>query len=147
MILYREQAEIVEAPLGVTEYWYELFRRVVIAPTGSDCFLLSIDVYRPDWPYGEPDETLELDGTVLLYKRINELPGNIAVLARDVIIVGLRVQGEDGIVEETISVRLVVCGGKPSYEKVWGIYRTVVMMIEGRDPEKKPLTTIIEDVD
>ena len=46
----REQPKVVEAPLGVKEYWYDTFYRVVVIPeAATGCYLLSMDLYVPGW--------------------------------------------------------------------------------------------------
>ncbi|HIQ55405.1 MAG TPA: hypothetical protein EYH59_01810, partial [Pyrodictium sp.] len=55
-----EQPEIVEQPLGVREYWFETFRRVVVVPENNNCFLISMDVYSRQWEF-DVEESLELN--------------------------------------------------------------------------------------
>ena len=132
-----EQEEVVEQPLGVKEYWFETFRRVVVVPENNNCFLISMDVYSGQWSF-KVDESLELGISRLLYHRPN--PETIFKGIRGVEwceIVGLEITSNKH--REVISFRIRLCGVDPSREFVWELYRRVVAYIEGRDPAKQPL--------
>ncbi len=126
----RELPEVVEAPLGVTEYWFETFRRVLVIRMGDGCTLLEADLYRRGWSW-EADRVLELDGVTLLYHRIDA--GRFG--ARWGELVGLRVGGREAL----IGCRLLFCGEEVDREKAWRVYRLVVKAFEGRDPGAEPL--------
>lgn len=132
-----EQEEVVEQPLGVREYWFETFRRVVVVPEDNNCFLISMDVYSRQWSF-KVDESLELGISRLLYYRPN--PEAIFKDIRGVEwceIVGLEIVPSKR--REIISFRVRLCGVNLSREFVWELYRRVVSYVEGRDPAKQPL--------
>ena len=140
-----EQPEIVEAELGVKEYWYEVFRRVTVIPSGS-CTILSIDVYKLlDAPPKDVEPIVLADGRVKAYyvpldssaipplgSGIKAGGANMLVLEADTP-VGKRV--------EAVNVKVEYCGlnSTPSYDEVWTVYRAVVRLVEGRDPATQPL--------
>ena len=143
---------IEEKELGVREYWYETFRRVLVIPLAKkNCYLLSIDVYK----------RLERNSTINLVS-ISELSvrsSHVSLqyyelgedLARRASIRGVSpllaevvaVSSNDGL--EISNVRLQYCGldTVPSYEEVRSVYREIVKTIEGRDPELEPLDSIL----
>lgn len=139
-----EEPTIIEAPLGTREYWFEHFRRVVAILDTSDCLLVSIDVHKV---YNSPDDigfsmsAIIEDGTIgVIYytipvETIPELNGVRAEKAELVV-----VKTATGRLEAS-DVRIYYCGIRvfPGYQDVYGVYRRVVEMIEGRDPEKNPL--------
>jgi len=134
-----EQPPIVEAELGVREYWYETFRRVLVIPDGDGCFLLSVDVYTPlrgeEWREGG---RLEAAGVVLHYLQLAgsglALGGNVPEAAEAAVV-------EAGGRRELGNVRLRYCGlaAPPSYDDVYRVYRRLVTALEGRDPATSPL--------
>jgi len=131
------QEEIVEQPLGVKEYWFETFRRVIVVPEDDNCFLISVDVYNRQWRF-EVEESLELGISRLLYYRPK--PNIIFEGVRGIEwceIVGLETIPEGR--REVISFRIRLCGVNLSRDLVWELYRRVVTYIEGRDPAKHPL--------
>ena len=132
-----EQPEIVEQPLGVKEYWFETFRRVIVVPEDNNCFLISMDVYDRQWKF-EVEESLELGISRLLYYRPK--PESVFADIQGIEwceIVGLETTSNR--CKEVISFRIRLCGVNPSRELVWELYRRVVAYIEGRDPAKQPL--------
>ena len=133
-----EQPEIVEQPLGVREYWFETFRRVVVVPENNNCYLISMDVYSRQWEF-DVEESLELNNSRLLY--YHPKPESVFADIKGVKwceIVGLETTTPKPF-KEVISFRIWFCGAKPSRELVWKLYRRVVAFIEGRDPAKQPL--------
>jgi len=139
-------ANVVEAPLGVREYWYESFRRVVLVPEPPDCVLISIDVYRKYSSMNdvgfEPASSLEVNGIGVSYYRI---PGDMLPSLE-----GLKPQwGELVVVDagdrvEASDVRLYYCGVKDAEaltaDNIYKVYRDIVRLIEGRDVDKNPLS-------
>jgi len=129
---------IEEKELGVKEYWYETFRRVVVVEDKQGCFLLSMDIYRKleGLPTGLPvKDELKVPDTVtrLVYM---ELPGDwvkdLALRGKEPIraeIVGV-VNEEDSRVE-LVNLRLLYCGlnTPPSYEEVEKLYKVVTRII------------------
>ena len=127
--------ELVEAELGVTEYWLDGgFRRALLIPDEGDCWLLSLDLYaKPESVRGELLARLAAPtaaGTVEELVSLEELEG----LGR-VELVYLKAGGRLELVE----ARLRTCRGKPSLERVREIYRRLVLLLEDRDPEVEPL--------
>ena len=145
---------IEERGLGVREYWYETFRRVVVVPLAeSGCFLLSVDVYRLAEGVEEERVVGELavgeDDVRLVYLRLGEeevsrlsLRGLKPVSGEVVAVVS---SGGERV--ELSNVRLVYCGldSVPGYDEVWHVYREAVLLVEGRDPEKEPLDALLEE--
>ncbi|NPA05056.1 MAG: hypothetical protein GXO09_03055 [Crenarchaeota archaeon] len=128
----RELPEVVEAPLGVTEYWFETFRRVIVVRMGDGCVLLEADLYRDGWGWSV-DRVMELDGVRLVYHRLEE-PGRF-LGARWGELVGLEAGGRRCL----IAARLLFCGVDVGREEAWRAYRMLVEAFEGRDPESEPL--------
>ena len=143
---------IEEKELGVREYWYETFRRVLVIPlVKKNCYLLSIDVYKRLEPGNTtnlvPINELSVQGShvSLQYYKLGE------DLARKASIRGVQpflaevvaVSSSEGL--EISNVRLQYCGldTAPSYEEVRSVYREVVKRIEGRDPELEPLDSVL----
>jgi hypothetical protein len=145
-----EQPDIVEARLGVREYWYETFRRVLVVPEDGGV-TLSVDVYRkldslPEG-YAVEDSYTLARGLVRVYYL--SLPKQL--------LAGLKLRGSSPsrgwlvVVEartrygerrlEAVNVRLVFEGldGLPGRDEVWQVYREVVKAVEGRDPQVEPL--------
>ncbi len=144
---------IEEKELGVKEYWYETFRRVLIIPLAKkNCYLLSIDVYKRLEPGTDTGlvflSELGVQGSSSVSLRYYELSEE---LVRKTSIRGVSpllaevvaVSSNEGL--EISNVRLQYCGldTAPSYEEVRGVYREVVKTIEGRDPELEPLDSIL----
>ncbi|ABM80288.1 hypothetical protein [Hyperthermus butylicus] len=140
-----EQPEIVEAEMGVAEYWYETFRRVLVIPAGNGCVLLSVDVYsKLDGLEGlEILEVVESGRVKVYYARYPGKPPSLDSLepVKAELVVVEALNPDVGHRVEAVNVRLLYCGlkGKPGYQEVWSIYRRIVVDIEGRDPEKSPL--------
>ena len=140
-----KQPEIVEAELGVREYWYEVFRRVVVVPYG-DCILLSLDVYKllDSLPEGSTETIVLADGRVKVHYvklDVTRLPALNGVKPEDGHMLIVESQTLRGKRVEVVNVKLRYRGIKhvPSYDDVWRVYRAVVMLVEGRDPSKEPL--------
>jgi hypothetical protein len=136
---FSPQPSIVEAELEAKEYWYETFRRVLVIPDGSGCYLISIDVHSLGKPSGEEAGVMEAPGVKLRYLSVpaSEFKvGDVEPLSAEVVVV------ETGERVETVNLRLRYCGLKeaPGYSVVETLYRKAVMLIEGRDPEREPLT-------
>jgi len=131
--------EVVEAELGVREYWYEVFRRVLVVPDGDGCYLLSIDVYSTSPPAGEERAVLSASLVKLRYMAPGLEPPRLN---------GVKPEYVEAVVVETpgrreiVNVRLRYCGlsDVPSHEAVAGVYREIVTAVEGRDPARLPLT-------
>ncbi|BEP18642.1 hypothetical protein PYJP_19940 [Pyrofollis japonicus] len=152
--------DIEEKDLGVKEYWYETFRRVLILPLKEkDCYMLSIDVYkrleRQEASMFLESETsehnvLSSNEIFLIYKPLHEESLSRLVLngvkpaKGELVAVATKNNGDKRV--EISDVRLIYCGlkGVPSYEDVRSIYNEVVRVIESRDPLKEPLDEIIE---
>ncbi|KSW11314.1 hypothetical protein CF15_00110 [Pyrodictium occultum] len=144
-----EHPSIVEAWRGVTEYWYENFRRVLVVRAGG-CTVLSIDVYRkldgipPGYRVAgrlqAPDAPVEL-----IYLEAPELARSLESLGLRpdrVELVVVHSSGEAGDRYEAGNVRITCCSsacGGLSYSDVYRLYRRIVEAVEGRDPEEKPL--------
>jgi hypothetical protein len=133
-----QQPEVVEAELGVREYWFETFRRVVVIPDGEDCYVLSVDVYSRGEVAGDVLDTEEVGPVRVSYVGLDVGDLNLGGVSLEhaeavILYAGNRV--------ETVSVRLRFCGARsfPGYEDVWHLYRHLVRLVEGRDPALNPL--------
>ncbi len=147
----RPQPEIVEAELGVREYWYNTFYRVVVIPLSNGCYLLSMDVYveNPDIE-GEEDSSLQIPNTParLVYYRLEPdkalaslaLPGQARIEEALELVV---LEHDEG--RELISARLRLCGltGYPDYNLVKKIYDVVSSMLGFKrvEPTIRPLSS------
>ena len=143
---------IEEKELGVKEYWYETFRRVLIIPlTKKNCYLLSIDVYKRLEPGTDTGlvflSELGVQGSSVslrYYELSEELVRKTSIRGVSPLLAEVvAVSSNEGL--EISNVRLQYCGldTAPSYEEVRGVYREVVKTIEGRDPELEPLDSIL----
>lgn len=137
-----ELPSIVELDLGVREYWYEGFRRVIVVPDSDGCVLLSVDVYRRGAVGGDAGAALDTGangGLALEYRQVEmdglEIRGQEPSMVEAVV---LRVNGR----VETINVRLRYCGlpSVPNYEEVAGVYKRLVSVIEERSVDEAPLS-------
>ena len=139
-----KEPDVVEAPLNVREYWFEEFRRVIVVPDNNGCMLFSIDVHRM---YSSLDEIgfnvvskVEDNDIHIVYYTI---PIEIAPRLQDrkaewaELVV---VKAADRHIEAS-DVRLYYCGISefPDRDSVYEVYRAVVKLIEGRDPDENPL--------
>ena len=132
------QPDVVEAELGVREYWFETFRRVLVIPDSEGCYVLSVDVYSRGAVAGDVLDSEDVGPVRVSYVKLRvgdlDLGGVSPDYAEAVVLyAGDRV--------ETVNVRLRFCGVKsfPSYEDVWRLYRRLVELVEGRDPALNPL--------
>ena len=154
----REKSSLPELPvieekeLGIREYWYETFRRVLIIPLAKkNCYLLSIDVYKRLEPGTGTGlvflSELRVQGSSVslrYYELSEELVRKTSIRGVSPLLAEVvAVSSNEGL--EISSVRLQYCGlnTAPSYEEVRGVYREVVKAIEGRDPELEPLDSIL----
>jgi hypothetical protein len=153
--------DIEEKDLGVKEYWYETFRRVLIVPIKEgNCYMLSIDVYKrlehqEAVVFLESDASrhnaLSGDEVSLIYKPLREeslsrfVLNGVKPAKGELVAVVSKDNGNKRV--EISDVRLIYCGlkGVPSYEDMRNVYNEVVRAIEGRDPLKEPLDKIIEE--
>ncbi len=122
----RPQPDIVEAPLGVREYWFNTFYRVVVIPAGEGCYLLSMDVYVPSYqPTGRHLSTLRVEGEPVCIEYY-ELPDPPKPVRGRVEAAELVVLAYDGG-RELVNIRMKVCGLRepPSREDVAELYRAV----------------------
>ncbi len=135
--------DVVEARLGVREYWFETYRRAVFVPLPDGCTLFSIDVYTRDCNriQGRVRERLSLGSVELDYVELEPSIVNGVLDARVEEAVALLLRTQNRC--EVITVRLKVCGveGYPPRDVVWQVYRRVVMAVEARDPAVSPLQT------
>lgn len=128
---------IEEKELGVKEYWYEGFRRVLLIPSGN-CIVIIIDLYKPGWSINRIDDVMQVNRLSIVFSTMNEheieLEGKKPTKLE---LVGVKVDNSI----ETIAANMIFCGieRQPSYEDLWVLYRKIVSMVEGRDPEKQPL--------
>ncbi len=143
------QPDIVEARLRVKEYWYETFRRVLLIPSSDDrCLLLSIDVYAkleklpPNFRLrasfqlaGDRVRVHYLDIPVDMLGEASL--GNVKPKTAELLVVEAVKDGR----LEAVNVRVTYCdlNVTPSRDEVWQVYRSVVRLVEGRDPEREPL--------
>ncbi len=145
---------IEEKELGVREYWYETFRRVLVIPLArKSCYLLSIDVYKRLEPGSDtsliPLSELGVQGSSVslrYYKLSEDLAGKASIRGLSPLLAEVvAVSSNEGL--EISNVRLQYCGldTVPSYEEVGGVYREVVKAIEGRDPELEPLDSVLSE--
>lgn len=143
---------IEDKELGVREYWYETFRRVIIVPLREDnCYLLSIDIYKEldNVPSGMVKDSLAIDKSdveimyVDLGKEIRDRLELQGIKPRNIELV--IVVSRDSKRFEASDVRLQYCGlsGVPSYDEVERIYEEIVKLIEKRDPSREPLDSIV----
>ncbi len=135
--LYRHP-EIVDTELGTREYWFEEYRRVVVARASSNCFFVSIDLYAArDKCSGEAGIVLEDNGTELIYSNLDPSSyGLDGVEPSAAWLVYLSTRAGC----EVIGFQAVYCTREPpGRESLWSLYRRLVVMVEGRDPEREPL--------
>lgn len=141
-----EQPKIVEAWKGVTEYWYEKFRRALVIRDTNGCIVVSLDVYSqlgalpPEYQVkdrletGSPVEVLYVDASAIAERIHGVKPEKI-----ELTVIHTVADGKERY--EVSDVRITCCNcGNPSYDDVYQIYRSVVELIEQRDPEVSPLT-------
>jgi hypothetical protein len=145
-----KQPEIVEGRLGVREYWFETFRRVLVIPE-DNAITLSIDVYKK--LNGLPEGYKVVNTFTLAQGRVRVyfllFPegilskislGDVKPSQHHLLVVEAQTRhGEKRL--EAVNVRLTFTGVRnvPSREDVWRLYRSVVKVVEGRDPETEPL--------
>ncbi|HIQ24122.1 MAG TPA: hypothetical protein EYH50_03645 [Pyrodictium delaneyi] len=141
-----EQPKIVEAWKGVTEYWYEEFRRAIVIRDANGCIVISLDVYSrlnalpPEY---RVEGRLEADSSVeVLYVNASAIAEKIQGVKPEKIeltIIRTVVDKEERY--EVSDVRITCCKCRNlSYDDVYRVYRSVVEVIEQRDPETSPLT-------
>ncbi len=141
--------ELVEAELGVKEYWFENHRRAIVATASPNCIFISIDLYSEKEPEkcsttGEtrpittPTSLLAANTSIeyIPYDNPRELELNNTAPHR-AWLVYLRTP----ISCEIIGLQAIYCGIEKSIPKrsLWELYRRIVLRIEGRDPAEKPL--------
>ena len=141
-----EQPNIVELDMGVKEYWYETFRRVLVIPTSSDCYFLSIDVYSETSTLAMPQIHRLSIGTnmpSIIYVEYPSPPTlrGLKPKMAELVIVSSEQQGRT--IYQIVNARLMYCEIKeyPSYEEVGELYNEVIKAIENRDPKESPLKT------
>ena len=123
----RPQPAIVEAPLGVKEYWYDDLYRVLVVPVEEGCYLLSMDVYVEGCCKGEGEERVAVEAAPVALS-YHELGVDKLKLLE-----GVRVEKAEVVVleydggREAITARLLLCGlsGYPDYETVRRLYDAV----------------------
>ncbi len=132
--------------MGVREYWYETFRRVLVIPTSDNCYFLSIDVYKETRALATKQiHRLSVDTTdtplAIIYAEypsppiLQESKPEIAEL------VAIRIGQGDNTMYQIVNVRLMYCGIKnyPSYEEIGELYNEVIRVVEDRDPRESQL--------
>ena len=136
----RPQPATVEAPLGVREYWYDTFYRVVVVPVPGGCVLLSADVYSKRGPEGPSTEAIGFGEppVSLHYHRLSPEELGLSVGWGRIEWVEL-VTLDYGSGRELVNARLLVCGvnGYPSYEDVEAVYRQLRRALGAAEPRAK----------
>jgi hypothetical protein len=123
----RRYPAVVEAQLGVREYWYHTFYRAVVVPVKDDtCYLISMDLYvHPYTGPGEPVARLEpgsREARVALeyYEVKDRPPPDVKLKPVRLELVVLSYDDE----RELIGARALVCNvdRPPSYDEVKELY-------------------------
>ncbi|BES82636.1 hypothetical protein PABY_22030 [Pyrodictium abyssi] len=142
-----EQSKIVEAWKGVTEYWYEEFRRALVIRDTNGCIVISLDVYSrldalpPEYRVkdrletGSPVEVLYVDASAVAERIHGVKPEKI-----ELTVIHTVAGGEERY--EVSDVRITCCNCRNlAYDDIYRVYRSVVELIEQRNPEVSPLTS------
>lgn len=123
---------MTEPPPSVSEYWFMDYYRVVKTRTG-DKYLVSVDVYRRNYEFGESEEICVKNGEYcILYARIDPSKTGIRDVY-EIIVTGIKAGG----ILETVNVRWML-GHDPKYSEIEEIFYESWRLIGCKGPRKDP---------
>jgi len=108
-------------PENVAEYWFANYYRVLVINLENGSKVLSVDVYRKAWLFGESEaQCIENNKYCLLYKVLEPKPETYELkraVIEKIIVTGVKV----GDIYETVNVRWFIRGEleAPEIEKIF----------------------------
>lgn len=121
----------------VSEYWFMDYYRVLVVNLNGIRKFVSVDVYRPGWPFSEHEELcISSAACCLLYKELGaseyaSLFDRVSV--EKIVVTGVKTNGS----LETINVRWFI-RGEPTYSDIEKIFRCSWELIGCKSPKDSP---------